>query len=202
MPWQLYPQERDLVPLLQEVGWASGPAYNGCRKSCPPLGFDSWAFHSIASPDTDSKKIRFLGSLHSVPDKNILPGFKQCVCKIFIKKYSFCYLINFFMSSLMLNCWLSKCFNYLVAIIMCWCLQTNSQVTLTVHLRRICVAGLKSKWHGRDRMVHMPIVLVRTTHTRMHQVSFYNVSWTYLVLSSTNWKILWVWLRTVDHLLL
>ena len=104
MPWQLYPQERDLVPLLQEVGWASGPAYNGCRKSCPPLGFDSWAFHSIASPDTDSKKIRFLGSLHSVPDKNILPGFKQCVCKIFIKKYSFCYLINFFMSSLMLNC--------------------------------------------------------------------------------------------------
>ena len=83
-PCQLYTQERDLVPLLQEVVWASGPAYNGCRKSCPLLGFDPWAFHPIASPDTDSKKISF-GFSSLCTDKSILPGFKQCVCKIFLK---------------------------------------------------------------------------------------------------------------------
>jgi len=54
-PWQLYPLERDLVPLLQEVGWASGPAYDGCGKSHPPPEFEPRAFHPIASPDTDSK---------------------------------------------------------------------------------------------------------------------------------------------------
>jgi hypothetical protein len=26
-PWPLYPQERDSVPIVQEVGWAPGPVW-------------------------------------------------------------------------------------------------------------------------------------------------------------------------------
>jgi len=53
---------------------------------------------------------------------------------------------------------------------MCACLQTNSQLTHIAHMKIVYVAGMKKKWHGCDRMVHMPMALVRTTRTKMNQV--------------------------------
>lgn len=194
----LPPQKRPGTPSTW--GWVGLRAsLHWVRKISPTSGFDPRAFQPIASRHTDSKKISFVFSSLCARQEHFAWFQTMCLWNIY-KKICFSYLINFLMSLLMLNCWLSKCFNYLVALVItCWCLQTNSQVTLAVHLRKICVAGLKSKWHGSDRMAHMPLVLMRTTHTRMHQVSFYTISWTHSVSSSINWRILWVWLCTAAH---
>jgi hypothetical protein len=81
----------------------------------------------------------------------------------------------------MLDCWLIKHLNVMAYIaIMCACLQTNSQRTHIAHTKMAYVAGMKRKWHGCDRMVHMPMALVWTTHTKMHQVSFFTITWTVL----------------------
>ena len=42
MPWPLYPWERDLVPIVQEAGWAPGP-------DMPPPGFNPQTVQRVAS---------------------------------------------------------------------------------------------------------------------------------------------------------
>jgi hypothetical protein len=44
----IYPQERDPVLILQEVGWAPGPVWTGAEIS-QSKGFDPWTIQSIAS---------------------------------------------------------------------------------------------------------------------------------------------------------
>ena len=36
-PWPLYPWERDLVPVVQEAGWAPGLVRKGAENP-PPMG--------------------------------------------------------------------------------------------------------------------------------------------------------------------
>ena len=47
----LYPQERDPVPVVYEVGWATGSGR--VRKISPPLGFDPRTVQPVASLYTD-----------------------------------------------------------------------------------------------------------------------------------------------------
>jgi len=35
MSWLLYPQERELVPIIQEAGWAPGPIWMGAENLTP-----------------------------------------------------------------------------------------------------------------------------------------------------------------------
>jgi hypothetical protein len=48
----LYPQEKDTVPIVQEAGWAPGPARKGSENP-PPPGFDPRNVHFVASRCTD-----------------------------------------------------------------------------------------------------------------------------------------------------
>ena len=48
----LYPSERDLIPIVQEVGWAPGPVWTGAEIS-PPPGFDPRSARPVASRYTD-----------------------------------------------------------------------------------------------------------------------------------------------------
>jgi hypothetical protein len=92
-----------------------------------------------------------------------------------------------------LGCWLIRLLIITVPIaMMCACLQTNSQLTHIAHMKMIYVAGMKKKWHGSDRMVHIPTLPVRTTHTKMQQVSSLPSHRLY-TLVSTNWQLLWSW---------
>jgi len=34
---------KDLVPNVQEAGWASGPVWTGAENLAPPPGFDPWS---------------------------------------------------------------------------------------------------------------------------------------------------------------
>jgi len=47
----LYPR-KDLVPILQEAGWALGPIWTAQNIS-PPLGFNCWTVQPIVIPYTD-----------------------------------------------------------------------------------------------------------------------------------------------------
>jgi hypothetical protein len=51
-PRPLYPRKRDMVPIVQEAGWAPGPFWTGAENS-PPLGFDPWTVQLVASRYTD-----------------------------------------------------------------------------------------------------------------------------------------------------
>jgi len=51
-PRQLYLQERELVPLVQEAGWAQGTVSMGVENLAPPE-FDSTAVQPVASRYTD-----------------------------------------------------------------------------------------------------------------------------------------------------
>ena len=51
-PRPLYLREKDLVPILQEAGWAPGQS-GQIRKTSPPLGFDPRTFQHVASRYTD-----------------------------------------------------------------------------------------------------------------------------------------------------
>jgi hypothetical protein len=53
MPQLLYAQERDLVPILQETGWAPGPVWTGVENFGPPPGFDPQTIQPVASRYTD-----------------------------------------------------------------------------------------------------------------------------------------------------
>jgi len=51
-PWVLYPGERELLPIVQEAGWASGPV--GLSTEILLLtGFEPWTVQSVASCYTD-----------------------------------------------------------------------------------------------------------------------------------------------------
>jgi len=52
-PWLLYLWERDLVPILQEAGWAPGLAWTGAENLAPPLGFSPKTNKPVASYYTD-----------------------------------------------------------------------------------------------------------------------------------------------------
>jgi hypothetical protein len=74
-PQQLYSQERDLVLIVLEAGWAPGLAWMGAE-NLAPLGFDPRTVQPIASRYTDraipapanTKKVNLL--------KNRLSSFK------------------------------------------------------------------------------------------------------------------------------
>ena len=51
-PWSLYPWEKDLVPILQEAGWAPVPVWNGAENR-PSPGFDLRNLQPVASRYTD-----------------------------------------------------------------------------------------------------------------------------------------------------
>ena len=44
-----YPRERDLVPYVQEAGWAPGPFWVGAGKLAPPSAFDPRTTQPVAS---------------------------------------------------------------------------------------------------------------------------------------------------------
>ena len=177
-PSRFVPWKETRYPLCRRRGGPQGQS-GQVQKIFPPSEFDPRTEHPASSCCTETKQFKY--SLMSMSDNSILPHFMQRVLKS-LWKICFCYLINFLMNFLMIYCWLTTSFNYLVAVVMkCWCLQTNFQVTLTVHLRRTCVAGLKRKWRGCDRMAHMLVALVWTTPTKMHQVGFYTISWMHSV---------------------
>jgi hypothetical protein len=48
MPHLLYPQEGDLVPTVQEAGWAPGTVWMGAEVP-PPLGFNPWTIQTIGN---------------------------------------------------------------------------------------------------------------------------------------------------------
>jgi hypothetical protein len=52
----LYPWEGDLVPIVQEAGWASGPVWTGTESSLQS-GFEPQAVQSVASFYTAQKVI-------------------------------------------------------------------------------------------------------------------------------------------------
>ena len=35
MPWPLYPPGKDLIPIVQEAGWAPGPVWTGAENLAP-----------------------------------------------------------------------------------------------------------------------------------------------------------------------
>jgi len=45
-PRPLYPRERDLVPIVQEAGWAPGPVWTGAENRSP---------NGIRSPDPPAR---------------------------------------------------------------------------------------------------------------------------------------------------
>jgi hypothetical protein len=47
-----YPQERELVPILQEAGWYQGPVWMVAENDAP-TGFDSQTVQTIASGYTN-----------------------------------------------------------------------------------------------------------------------------------------------------
>ena len=40
---------KDLVPIVQEAGWASGPVWIGAENLAPPPGFNPRTFQTVAS---------------------------------------------------------------------------------------------------------------------------------------------------------
>jgi hypothetical protein len=50
--WPHYPQERELVPILQEVGSYQGPVWMGAENVAPP-GFNSQTVQPVASGYTN-----------------------------------------------------------------------------------------------------------------------------------------------------
>jgi len=52
MPWQHLTPGKDLVPIVQEAGWASGPVWTGAENLTPP-GFDPQTILPIGSRYTD-----------------------------------------------------------------------------------------------------------------------------------------------------
>jgi hypothetical protein len=39
-PWPLFTTTKDLVPIVQEAGWAPGPVWTGVENLAPPPGFN------------------------------------------------------------------------------------------------------------------------------------------------------------------
>jgi hypothetical protein len=52
MPWLFYTPGKDLVPIVQEAWWASGPVWQGVEKLTPP-GFDLQTAQPVANHYTD-----------------------------------------------------------------------------------------------------------------------------------------------------
>jgi hypothetical protein len=52
-PRPLFTPGKDLVPILQEAGWAPGPVWTG-MENLVPTGIRSWTVQPIASRYTDS----------------------------------------------------------------------------------------------------------------------------------------------------
>jgi hypothetical protein len=52
MPWPLFTPGKDLVPIVQEAGWAPGPVWTGAE-NLTPLGFDPRTVQPVASRYTD-----------------------------------------------------------------------------------------------------------------------------------------------------
>jgi hypothetical protein len=48
MPRLLYRLERELVPFIQEAGWATGPVWTGVKNLAPP-GFDPQTAQPVSS---------------------------------------------------------------------------------------------------------------------------------------------------------
>ena len=40
---------KDLVPLVQEAAWATGPVWTRAENLAPPLGFDPWTVQPVES---------------------------------------------------------------------------------------------------------------------------------------------------------
>jgi hypothetical protein len=53
MPQLLFTPEKDLVPIVQEAGWAPGPVWTDVENLTPPLGFDPRTVQPVASRYTD-----------------------------------------------------------------------------------------------------------------------------------------------------
>ena len=53
MPWLLFTPGRDLVPIVQEAGWAPGPVWTGAENLAPLLGLDPRTVQPIASHYTN-----------------------------------------------------------------------------------------------------------------------------------------------------
>jgi hypothetical protein len=47
-PWQPYPLERNLIPTIQETGWAPGPIWSGAINLVPRMGFNPQTLQSVA----------------------------------------------------------------------------------------------------------------------------------------------------------
>jgi hypothetical protein len=47
-PGRFTPREKDLVPIVQEAGWAPGPVWAAAENLSPP-GFDLWTFQPVTS---------------------------------------------------------------------------------------------------------------------------------------------------------
>ena len=52
-PRPLFTPGKDLVPIVQEAGWAPGPVWTGAEFLSPPPGFDLRTVQPVASPYTD-----------------------------------------------------------------------------------------------------------------------------------------------------
>ena len=48
-PRPLYPRERDPVPTVQKVGWATDPVWTGAENLTPSPGFDPRTVQPVAS---------------------------------------------------------------------------------------------------------------------------------------------------------
>jgi hypothetical protein len=48
-------RERDPVPFVQQVGWATGPVWTGEENIASPKGFDPRTFQPVASRCTDQE---------------------------------------------------------------------------------------------------------------------------------------------------
>jgi hypothetical protein len=53
MPRLLFTPWKDLVPIVQEAGWAPGPVWTGVENLAPPSGFNPWMIQPVASRYTD-----------------------------------------------------------------------------------------------------------------------------------------------------
>jgi len=67
-PRPLFTPGKDMVPIVQEAGWAPGPIWTGAENLARP-GFDPWTVHPIASRYTDWAITAHILSheLHKIP---------------------------------------------------------------------------------------------------------------------------------------
>jgi hypothetical protein len=57
-PWPHFTPGKDLVPIVQEAGWAPGSVWMGGKIS-PPLGFDPRTVKPLVSPKVHIKLHKF-----------------------------------------------------------------------------------------------------------------------------------------------